>query len=68
MNEKLEALKIQILDLMDEIKAAGISGSTDDPNADPRLQKIGNLLTIFDVFYHAEYVEFAKEHFEYPGK
>lgn len=66
MNEKLEALKIQILDLMREIELAGISGRIDDPNADPRLFEMGNLLTIFDVFYHKEYVEFAKEHFTYP--
>jgi hypothetical protein len=68
MNEKLEALKTEILDLMKEIELAGISGSTDDPNGDPRLFRIGNLLTIFDTFYHKEYVEFAYEHFVIPEK
>ena len=63
MNEKLEALKDQILALKLEIENARISGRIDDPNADPRLQEIGNLLTIFDVFHHAEYVEFAYKHF-----
>ena len=66
MNEKLEALKDQILALKLEIENARISGRIDDPNADPRLFEIGNLLTIMEVFYYKDYVEFVNQHFVYP--
>jgi hypothetical protein len=58
-----EQLGQRILDLMAECNANGIEGNTADENADPRLQEIGNLLTMFDVFYHKDYVEFAHKHF-----
>ncbi len=58
-----EQLGQRILDLMAECNANGIEGKTDDPNADPRLFEIGNLLTLFETFYHKEYVEFAYKHF-----
>lgn len=60
-----EELGNKILALMAECNELGIEGNTADENADPRLQEIGNLLTMFDVFYHAEYVEFATKHFTF---
>ena len=60
-----EELGNKILALMAECNELGIEGNTADENADPRLQEIGNLLTIFDVFHHAEYVAFATKHFTF---
>lgn len=58
-----EELGNKILSLMAECNAEGIEGNTADPNADERLQEIGNLLTLFEVFHFDEYVKFANEHF-----
>jgi hypothetical protein len=58
-----EELGNKILALMAECNAQGIEGNTADPNGDPRLFEIGNLLTLFETFYHKQYVEFAYKHF-----
>ena len=58
-----EELGNKILSLMAELNAEGIEGNTTDEDADPRLQEIGSLLTLFEVFHFDEYVKFANEHF-----
>lgn len=62
-----EEIGQQILALMAECNANGIEGNTADENADERLQEIGNLLTLFEVFHFDEYVKFANEHFVIEG-
>lgn len=63
-----EELGNKILALMAECNAEGIEGNTADENADPRLQEIGNLLTLFETFYHKEYVDFAYANFVIEGE
>lgn len=53
----------RILDLMAECNAEGIEGNTTDEDADPRLQEIGNLLTLFEVFHFDAYRDFVTANF-----
>jgi len=42
-------LETEIYELMAECEAEGIKGNSTDENADPRLERIGNILTLLQV-------------------
>lgn len=42
-------LETEIYSLMAEVEAENINGNSTDENADPRLERIGNLLTLIQV-------------------
>lgn len=42
-------LETEIYELMAECEAEGINGNSTDENADPRLERIGNILTLLQV-------------------
>ena len=63
MNE----IETEIRSLMAEVEAEEINGSTDDENGDPRLFRIGNLLSLLQVVDWEAYKRLVLDKFNVPA-
>jgi hypothetical protein len=63
MNE----LETELYDLMAQAEAEGLKGSTTDENADPRMERIGNILTLLEVFHWEDYKRIVIAKFNVPA-
>jgi len=63
MNE----LEIELYDLMAQAEAEGLKGSSTDENADPRMERIGNILTLLEVFHWEDYKRIVIAKFNVPA-
>jgi hypothetical protein len=63
MNE----LEIELYDLMAQAQAEGLKGSTTDEDADPRMERIGNILTLLEVFHWEDYKRIVIAKFNVPA-
>lgn len=57
----------KLYDLMASVEADNITGSTDDENADPRLEEIGNLLSLLQVIDWEGYKRLVLAKFNVPA-
>lgn len=57
----------ELYELMAEIEAEKVNGSTTDENADPRLERIGNLLTLLQVIDWEGYKRLVLAKFNVPA-
>lgn len=57
----------ELYELMAEIEAKKVNGSTTDENADPRLERIGNLLTLLQVIDWEGYKRLVLAKFNVPA-
>jgi len=62
MNE----LETELYDLMAQAQAEGLKGSSTDENADPRMERIGNILTLLEVFHWEDYKRIVIAKFNVP--
>jgi hypothetical protein len=62
MNE----LETELYDLMAQAEAEGLKGSTTDEDADPRMERIGNILTLLEVFHWEDYKRIVIAKFNVP--
>lgn len=62
MNE----LEIELYDLMAQAQAEGLKGSSTDEDADPRMERIGNILTLLEVFHWEDYKRIVIAKFNVP--
>lgn len=60
-------LETELLDLMASVDADKLNGTTDDPDGDPRLFRIGNILTILETFAWQDYKRIVIAHFNVPA-
>jgi hypothetical protein len=60
-------LEKELLSLKAELEAENFAGSTDDENPDPRMTRVGEILTILEVFQWNDYKRIVIEHFEVPA-
>jgi hypothetical protein len=63
MNE----LETELYDLMAQAEAEGLKGSTTDEDADPRMERIGNILTLLQVFHWEDYKRIVIAKFNVPA-
>ena len=63
MNE----LETELYDLMAQAEAEGLKGSTTDEDADPRMERIGNILTLLEVFHWEDYKRITIAKFNVPA-
>jgi hypothetical protein len=63
MNE----LETELYDLMAQAEAEGLKGSTTDEDADPRMERIGNILTLLEVFHWEDYKRIVIAKFNVPA-
>jgi hypothetical protein len=63
MNE----LETELYDLMAQAQAEGLKGSTTDEDADPRMERIGNILTLLEVFHWEDYKRIVIAKFNVPA-
>jgi hypothetical protein len=63
MNE----LETELYDLMAQAEAEGLKGSSTDENADPRMERIGNILTLLEVFHWEDYKRIVIAKFNVPA-
>lgn len=63
MNE----LETELYDLMTAVQADKVSGSTTDEDADPRMERIGNILTMLEVFHWEDYKRIVIAKFNVPA-
>jgi hypothetical protein len=59
MNE----LETELLSIKAELEAENFKGSSEDENPDPRLTRVGEILTILEVFYWNDYKRIVQTHF-----
>lgn len=57
----------ELYELMASVEADNINGSTEDENADPRLERIGNLLTLLQVIDWEGYKRLVLAKFNVPA-
>jgi hypothetical protein len=57
-------LETELLDLMASVEADKVNGSNDD---DPRIERIGNILTMLEVFAWEDYKRIVIAHFNVPA-
>ena len=60
-------LETELLDLMASVNADNVNGSSTDEDADPRLERIGNILTMLEVFAWEDYKRIVIAHFNVPA-
>ena len=63
MNE----LETELYDLMAQAEAEGLKGSSTDEDADPRMERIGNILTLLEVFHWEDYKRIVIAKFGVPA-
>jgi hypothetical protein len=63
MNE----LETELYELMASVEADKINGNSTDENADPRLERIGNILTLLEVFDWETYKRVVIAKFNVPA-
>jgi hypothetical protein len=63
MNE----LETELYELMASVEADKINGNSTDENADPRLERIGNILTLLEVFHWEDYKRIVIAKFNVPA-
>ena len=63
MNE----LEIEIYELMASVEADGINGNSTDEDADPRMERIGNILTMLECFDWEAYKRVVIAKFNVPA-
>ena len=63
MNE----LETELYDLMAQAEAEVLKGSTTDEDADPRMERIGNILTLLQVFHWEDYKRIVIAKFNVPA-
>ena len=63
MNE----LETELYDLMAQAEAEGLKGSTTDEDADHRMERIGNILTLLEVFHWEDYKRIVIAKFNVPA-
>jgi hypothetical protein len=63
MNE----LETELYDLMAQAQAEGLKGSSTDEDADPRMERIGNILTLLEVFHWEDYKRIVIAKFNVPA-
>jgi hypothetical protein len=63
MNE----LETELYDLMASVEADKVNGNTADENGDPRLFRIGNILTMLEVFHWEDYKRIVIAKFNVPA-
>jgi hypothetical protein len=57
-------IETELYDLMASVEADKVNGSNDD---DPRLERIGNILTILEVFYWEDFKRIVIDKFNVPA-
>lgn len=57
-------LETELLDLMASVEADKVNGGIDD---DPRIMRIGNILTMLEVFAWTDYKRIVIKHFNVPA-
>ena len=60
-------LEKELLSLKAELEAENFSGSTDDENADPRMVRVGEILSILEVFFWEDFKRIAIANFNVPA-
>ena len=60
-------LETEIYTLMAEVEAENINGNSTDENADPRLERIGNLLSLLQVVDWEGYKRLVLAKFNVPA-
>ena len=63
----MSELEAELLSLKAELEAENFAGSSEDENPDPRMTRVGEILTILEVFYWNDYKRIVIEHFEVPA-
>jgi len=63
MNE----LETELYALMAECEAENVKGNSTDENTDPRLERIGNILTMLEVFHWEDYKRIVIAKFNVPA-
>lgn len=59
-------IETELYELMASVEADNITGSNDDENADPRLERIGNLLSLLQVVDWEGYKRLVLAKFNVP--
>ena len=60
-------LETELYALMAECEAENVKGNSTDENTDPRLERIGNILTMLEVFDWEAYKRVAIAKFNVPA-
>ena len=63
----MEKLETELLSLKAELEAENFAGSTDDENPDPRMTRVGEILSILEVFHWEDYKRILINNFEIPA-
>jgi hypothetical protein len=62
----MDELEAELLFIKAQLEAENFNGSTEDENPDPRMTRVGEILTILEVFYWKDYKRIVIEHFDIP--
>jgi len=65
--DQMNELETELYDLMAQAEAEGLKGSSTDENADPRMERIGNILTLLEVFHWEDYKRIVIAKFNVPA-
>lgn len=65
--EQMNELETELYDLMAQAQAEGLKGSSTDEDADPRMERIGNILTLLEVFHWEDYKRIVIAKFNVPA-
>jgi hypothetical protein len=60
----MNALETELYDLMASVEADEVNGGIDD---DPRIERIGNILTLLEVFHWEDYKRIVIAKFNVPA-
>ena len=62
-NSLMNELETELLSLKAELEAENFRGSSEDENPDPRMTRVGEILTILEVFFWNDYLRIVNTHF-----
>ena len=60
-------LETELYELMASVEADNIKGNSTDEDADPRMERIGNILTLLEVFHWEDYKRIVIAKFNVPA-
>jgi hypothetical protein len=60
-------LETELYELMASVEADNIKGNSTDEDADPRMERIGNILTLLEVFHWEDYKRITIAKFNVPA-